>query len=218
MKKKDLIALLFLFILMIFHNDLIAQTYDLQIVKNQYEKLDTSSYLQSVENIVFNDYHKKDNYNIEGNYNNVERRFRENIPVFVLKIDIDTAKIFTDNYIKVDYSEKKFDIYFFDEYLHPSYYLFFVDDQLDAATSVFPTFSRNYGKKIKSALQKVIKKKPKYLLECHYLPNTILYVLCDKIYVHRVIQNKDYELNKYVKIFKNNEYFYLKNPPNRISK
>jgi len=48
-----------------------------------------------------------------------------------------------------------------------------------------------------------MKKRPKYLLFCYALDgmNTILYVLNDEIFVYRITEMEEYELNDYLKKF-----------------
>lgn len=46
------------------------------------------------------------------------------------------------------------------------------------------------------------------MLHCQHLPNTVLYVKDDRIFVYRVLQDEEYELNDYVDKFKNTEGFY----------
>jgi len=55
-----------------------------------------------------------------------------------------------------------------------------------------------------------MKMRPTYLLDCIYLPNTVLYVKNDKIFVFRVIQSEIYELDKYIDKFRDSKYFYYR--------
>jgi len=65
--------------------------------------------------------------------------------------------------------------------------------------SYFRTYSRPY-EEVQKAFRIIMQKNPKYLLFCYELEgmNAILYVLNDKIYIYRIIQMEEYELNDYL--------------------
>ena len=198
--KKIVYILLFT----ILTSSLYSQSINYKIILQQYENLDTINYIKKVKELVLI---SKDE-NIIPIRNKIVKKINDKNAFFVLKIDIDTSKIFSENFVKIDYCEKKFNLYFFDKSFHPTF-LYLENDQLSDFTDCFPTFSSNYAKKLKNAYKQVIKKEPKFLLECFHLPNTLIFAKDEKIYVYRVKQKKVYELSDYVRKFRNDKYFYF---------
>ena len=184
-----------------------AQSVNFQVVKDQYEKLDTACYLNNIKVIIID---RKDDYTTMY-YNEIKSKFEKDNLIFVLKIDIDTSKIFTNNYIKIDTCKFKYDMYFFNKKFYRTKSLFIEcsDGKYDVEfTEVYRTFNYDYAKKLKYAYRKIMKMHPTYLLDCICLPNTILYAKNEKIYVFRVMQSEIYELDKYINNFRDSKYFY----------
>jgi len=100
---KNIFLICFLFI----NTGLQAQSANFKTIINQYEKLDTAYYLNDIKEIIIN---SKDDYIVRC-YDDIINNMENNKLVFVLKIDIDTNKISTNNYIKVDTCKLKYDIY-----------------------------------------------------------------------------------------------------------
>lgn len=186
-----------------------AQSVNFQVVKNQYEKLDTACYLNNIKEMIVDN---KDDYTAIY-YSEIKNKIEKDNLIFVLKIDIDTSKISTNNYLKVDTCKLKYDIFFFNKkfYKTKSLYVECSNEGYDIEfTEAYRTFNYDYAKKLKKAYRKIMKMHPTYLLDCISLPNTILYVKNEKIYVFRVIQSEIYELDKYIDKFKDSKYFYYK--------
>ncbi|MDO9154106.1 MAG: hypothetical protein Q7U47_10455 [Paludibacter sp.] len=120
--------------------------------------------------------------------------------LFVLNFEIHTTKIHTNDYFKIEPHYFKYHLYCFDKKKYPSNYVFFYSGELDSYSN-YPTFSRKYLSQVQYAYKMVMRKEPQYLLFCWTLPNSVVYVLNDKIYVYRVMQRKIYELDEYVKLF-----------------
>ena len=181
-----------------------------------YLQIDSVSYLKSLEDVVIEsvirDFNKPLEAHIKEKYCSIKNGIGNNIVKFVLNVDIDTAKLDSGiyDYLKIDTSRNNFNVYCFDKSCKPVYFIFFHEGKLEFYGDFFPTFSKRYSKKVRSALRTVFKKKPSYLLNCIFLPNTILYVKDDKIFVHRVLQNEIYQLNDYVVKFKDSKYFYVR--------
>lgn len=203
-------AILFLLVVCTFHY-MKAQPH-LVLIEEKYNQLDSLWYLNNLKDAVIRSsihaYGEPVLEEINREYNIIRNGIKNQNIKFVLNVDIDTTKLDSDNYLLVENTEYSFNIFCHDHKLNPTYYVFFVDDQLDIFGSVYPTFSKKYAKKVKFAIKRVLKKEPKYILECAHLPNTILYVKDDKIFVYRVLQSEEYELNDYVTKFKNIEGFY----------
>lgn len=209
--------IIIIFILIISVLKINAQDY-ISAIKNSYRDLDTSSYVMKVineiQNYIIDDnfikFKNKPNKNnsdyeiidiIEHKLNKVIKDIDNSNLIFILNFEIDTAKIKTNNYFVVNPNNFKFNVYCVGKKAYPYRYILFYNDKLDNYSS-FPTFSKKYYSQIRNAYKVVLRKKPQYLLNCWALPNSIVYVLNDKIYVYRVIQRKVYELDEYVRLFK----------------
>jgi len=102
-----------------------------------------------------------------------------------------------------DTSKMKFDLISFDKRYKPQFYVYVVKGKFVEYHSFFPTFLRKAGKNVPKIYRKILRKKPRFMLNCANLEggNTIWYVLNDEIYVYRIIQMKEYKLNDYIKRF-----------------
>jgi hypothetical protein len=187
-------------------------------IKNLFNNLDSTLYMERVLTEIQDDILSKDYYEllnkpekniveidiieaIKKRYNSTIEDIKKSKILYVLNIDIDTSKISTNNYLIIDPNYFKFNLFCFEKKKYPSKYILFYDGKLDSY-STFPTYSRKYLKHNQEAYKEVLRKKPEYLLFCWSLPNSVVYVLNDKIFVYRVIQRKVYELDVYVKLFK----------------
>jgi hypothetical protein len=106
--------------------------------------------------------------------------------------------------LQVDTGKLSFNLFCFDRNYKGSLYVYCEDGQYSWQDYRYITFSRKLSKNAPKVFKKIMQKRPKYLLYCYELEemNTILYVLNDKIYVYRIIQMEEYELNEYAKKFK----------------
>jgi hypothetical protein len=118
------------------------------------------------------------------------------------KIERDTISNTNKYLIKPDTSKMCFNIYIFGKYSFPDSSIDFENGEFQGY-GPFGTFSQIIAKKGSVAFKRIMKKQPKYLLYCYQLEqmNTIMYVLDDKIYVYRVVEMEEYELNEYLKKF-----------------
>jgi hypothetical protein len=105
--------------------------------------------------------------------------------------------------LQVDTGKLSFNLFCFDKNYKGSLYVYCKDGQYSWQDSYYRTFSRQLGVNAPKVFRKIMRKQPKYLLYCYQLDqmNTILYVLNDKIYVYRIIEMEEYELNDYLKKF-----------------
>lgn len=174
-------------------------------IETFYFQLDSVSYLKSLENAiiesVIRDFQEPLESHIQWKYNQIKNGIADKNIKFVLNIEIDITKLESDtyDYIKIDTSRYNFNVYCFNKRNFPVYYIFFLEGELDFNGDFFPTFSKSYSKQIKLGFRNVLKKQPQYILNCYSLPNTILYVLNEKIFVYRVKQKDEYEFSVYMK-------------------
>ncbi|MDO9155172.1 MAG: hypothetical protein Q7U47_15935 [Paludibacter sp.] len=189
----------------------------IKIINDTYSNLDSITYTEQVikkikEDIFTYEYHKLSNKPeksisdvelldaITKNHNRNVHEISDSKILFVLNFEIDTSKISTNDYFRVNPHYFKFNLFCFDKKKYPFKYVLFYDGELDSY-STFPTFSRKYLKHVQHAFKVVLRRKPQYLLFCWSLPNSVVYVLNNKIYVYRVIQRKTYEMDEYLKLF-----------------
>lgn len=132
---------------------------------------------------------------------------------YVLNLQIDTCGQLDKRICLLpDTNNLPFSLFHLDKHSKNNFYVFVDSGTYVYHSSAYPTFSTQIGKNIPKVFKRILKKKPKYLLFCNELEgmNTILYILNDKIYVYRIIQMKEYELQDYInfrmsEIVKNNE-------------
>lgn len=210
MQKSKIIFLLLLFYTFQFVQ--VQAQSDLELIEEKYHQLDSLDYLNNLREAVVRSsihaYGEPDFEEIDREYDAIMNGIKGQNIRFVLNIDIDTTKLHTNNYLLAEDFGYDFNIYGHDRKFNPTYYIFFREGRLDIFGDVYPTFSRRFARKIKIALRRILKKGPKYMLHCQHLPNTVLYVNDDRIFVYRVLQDEEYELNDYVDKFKNTEGFY----------
>lgn len=186
---------------------------NLSLIQGKYEELDSVQYLKGLDEAIFQsvvrDFGEPLENHIKQRTNSIRNGVSGQTIRFVLNVDIDTTKLDSDiyDYLKIDTSRNNFNVYCFDKNYKPVYFIFFHEGKLEFYGDFFPTFSKRYSKKVRSALRGVLKKKPLYLLYCDSMPNMILYVKDGKIFVHRVLQNKVYKLNDYVAKRKDSKRF-----------
>ena len=107
------------------------------------------------------------------------------------------------SFFQPDTSKMQFNLISFDKHFNPQFYVYVVWGKFVEYHDFFPTFSKRAGKNVPKIYKKILRKNPQYLLNCDNLEggNTIWYVLNDEIYIYRILQMKEYELNDYLKKF-----------------
>lgn len=187
---------------------------NLSLIQGKYEELDSIQYLKGLDEAVFQsvvrDFGEPLENHIKQRTNSIRNGVNGQTIRFVLNVDIDTTKLYTDSYLVIEDFKFNFNIYCYNNKLNPTYYVFFVDNQLDIYGTIYPTYSKRYAKHVKFAIRQIIGKNPQYLLECAHLSNTILYVKDNNIFVYRVLQKEIYQLDDYVAKFKDSKYFYVR--------
>jgi hypothetical protein len=188
-------------------------------VETAYNKLDSLSYMNKVNLAIYKDNEEKFAY-MDKNKDNTDslmlkwfniypspdswtklyfddcmNKIQDKKTIFVLHLVYNSR----DSSINIDDCEFNFDIYYFGKNSYPHYYTFFRYCRLNDYVACYPTFSRAYAKKIKKGFKSIMQKKPKYLLDCKNIKNSLLYLKEDKIYVYDVIYGKHHELNNYLK-------------------
>jgi hypothetical protein len=123
---------------------------------------------------------------------------------FVLKLRVEKHEYPNQySFFQPDTSKLPFDLISFDKCYKPQFYVYIVEGKYVEYHEFFPTFSKQAAKNVPKIYRKILRKKPKYLLNCDNLEggNTILYVLNDEIYVYRILQMTEYKLDDYVRKF-----------------
>lgn len=189
-----------------------AQT-NLSLIEEKYKQLDSISYMGELERSIaqssFLKFKERNKSNINEIYDEIMGGINGYTIKFVLRVDIDTTSLKTGNYLIVRDSVMIFDLYCHDKKLNPRYFVRFENNNLEDFGTNYPILSAKYAKQLKSGIKQVLKKNPKYIIDCTYLSNTILYVKNEKLYVYRVIQKEVYELDDYVAKFKDSKAFYV---------
>lgn len=121
---------------------------------------------------------------------------------YVLNLNIDTCSN-NQIYLLPDTSCLPFNLFYFDKRSNVKFFVLVDNGQISHYDSNYRTFSEPIGKNIRKVFRRIQRKNPKYLLFSYDLEqmNTILYMLNDKIYVYRILQMEEYEINDYIKKF-----------------
>src|SRR5690606_14658826 len=165
---------------------------NLTLIEEKYAQLDSAEYLIDLKNAINRStYFYTDNLtedDIDSLYNEIKIGINGYSVNFVLRVDIDTSRLNSNSYLVFEDSRYAFDIYCHDSKFNPTFFVYFNKDELDNFGNVYQTPELKYAKKLKAAVKRILKKKPKHILFSYHLPNTILYINNDRIYVYRVIQ------------------------------
>ncbi|RNC63895.1 hypothetical protein [Proteiniphilum sp. X52] len=203
--KKIKFIISFLLIMLTFH--FVKAQSHLTLIEEKYNQLDSVSYIDNIKDPIvrysMHAFGQLSDDTIERRYKVIKEGIKNQNMRFVLNVGIDTTKLDTDNYLLVEDFEYDFNIYCHDKKFNPTFYVFFSEDRLDIVGRFYPSYSRKYTKKATIAIKRVLEKKPKYILSCTLLTNTVLYVKGEKIFVYRILQGEEYELKDYVTKFKN---------------
>ncbi len=121
---------------------------------------------------------------------------------YVLNLRVDAC---CDNQICLlpDTSSLPFNLFYFDKRSNVKFFVLVNNGQISHYDNSYRTFSKPLSNNALKIFREIRQKNPKYLLYSYDLEqmNTILYVLNDKIYVYRIAQMEEYELNEYKKKF-----------------
>lgn len=192
---------------------LIAQS-NLALIEEKYKQLDSVTYLNNLKEAIRASSTYFFEKPTEDTVNWINEKIKNGINgyniKFVLRVDLDTSRLNSNNYLLLDDSRYPFDLYCYDDKFNPRFFVYFNKDELDNFGNAYQTIELKYSKQLKAAIKRILKKKPKHILFSYFLPNSILYVKDDKILVYRVIQKEVYELDNYVSKFKDAKFFYLR--------
>jgi hypothetical protein len=124
--------------------------------------------------------------------------------VYVLNLlvnqdSINKKKIF----LEVDNGKLNFNIFDFGKNFKGNLFVFVDEGRYSEHDTHYITFAPKLGRNAPKVFKKIMSKKPKCLLYCYQFEqmNTILYMLNDKIYVYRIAQMEEYEIEEYLKRF-----------------
>ena len=131
----------------------------------------------------------------------------ETLPVhFVLNLEIDTCSLSDIGLIQLlpDMGPLPFNLFCFTKNYKGGLYIYCKNGTYSWQDSGYRTFSRQLGKNAPKVFRRIMRKRPDYLLYCSQLEgmNTILYMKNECIYVYRIIEMEEYELNEYLEKFK----------------
>ncbi len=137
----------------------------------------------------------------EERVNKLSSDLKGNPLYYVLNLIIDSCNN-SDKQICLlpDTSDLPFHLFSFDKNLRVKFIVYVYEGRYSGTTDRYRSSSSKISKNAPRVFKKILKKRPKYLLCCDDLEgmNTILYELNDKIYVYRILQMKEYELNEYL--------------------
>jgi hypothetical protein len=142
---------------------------------------------------------------IEEECNEFALKINNSEPMYVLNLllnkdGIDQGKII----FEVDTGKLNFNLFDFGKNFKGNLFVFVCGGKYCGHDTHYVTYAPKLGKNAPKVFRKIMRKQPKYLLYCYELEqmNTILYVLNNKIYIYRIVQMKEYELDDYVYLFK----------------
>lgn len=207
---RKLKIILSLLCILSFQN-LIGQS-NLALIEEKYRQLDSVTYLNNLKDAIRGSSTYFFEKPTEDTVNRINEKIKNGINgyniKFVLRVDLDTSSLNSNNYLLLDDSTYPFDIYCYDDKFNPRFFVYFNKNELDNFGNGYQSIEVKYAKKLKGAIKRILKKNPKHILFSYFLPNSILYVKDDKILVYRVIQKEVYELDDYVSKFKDSNFFY----------
>lgn len=126
-------------------------------------------------------------------------KLKSETPTYVLNLELN------DNHtLKVNNSKLPFNLFYFDKHYKGHLFVYCEKGEYSWHDNLYRTFSSVLGENAPKVFRKILKKKPRYLLYCTDLEemNTILYVIDKKIYVYRIIEMKEYDLDEYMTKYK----------------
>ena len=124
---------------------------------------------------------------------------RSQKPLYVLNL-----KLQPDMSLWVDESKMPFNLFYFGEHRKNELYIYCNNGEFLEAQPRYWTFSPKLCRNAPKAFQKIMEKQPDYWLYCYQLEemNTILYMKNERIYVYRIVEMEEYELDEYFEKFK----------------
>ena len=137
---------------------------------------------------------------VEERMENFKRTVYGHESTFVLNLQLQP-----DNTLQADTGKLPFNLFYFDEECKGDLYIFCENGEYSEHDSRYRTFSRCLGRNAPKVFRRIMKKQPDYWLYCYALEwmNTILYMKDRRIYVYRICEMKEYELDEYLTKFKN---------------
>ena len=131
----------------------------------------------------------------EDRVNNFSSSLEDESVQYVLNLIIQDG-----NKLKVDTGKLRFNLFYFDNDFKGRLFIYTENGRYSWHDSRYRTFSRKLGRNAPRVFRRIMRKKPQYLLYCPALEgmNTILYMKEDRIFVYRIVQMKEYELNDYI--------------------
>jgi hypothetical protein len=138
---------------------------------------------------------------IEQRYNIVNTNISDKTPQYVLNLVFKTPTQKSLSTLQVDTTELCFNLFYFGKDYKEGFYVYCRNGKCHWLDCYYMTFAKRLKRHIGTipeAFKKVMEKKPKYLLYCYELGVTnILYTLNDKIYIYRITEKEEYELEDY---------------------
>ena len=147
---------------------------------------------------IHNKHYNHPKKSIEEKVKDFTEEIRASSPVYVLNlITLDELTL------QPDTGKLSFNLFFFDEDYKGRLYVFCENGRYCGDDSRYRTFSKKLGINAPKIFKKTMRKHPQCILYCNDFEgmNTILYMLNDKIYVCRITEKKEYELNDFIKKF-----------------
>jgi hypothetical protein len=198
----------------------------IQQIENAYNALDTVSYIEklrlSFEEIEKNhlqrdkifiteelglDYDSTDsireNFFMEERIKDFNTKTNSKTPQFVLNLVFKTAVERSLSTLIVDTTELSFNLFYFGKNYKGNFYIYCEDGKYNWKCNCYAViFSKELAINVLKSFKKIMKKNPKYLLYCGELEYlTIMYVLNDKIFIYRVTEMKEYELDEFFRMY-----------------
>ena len=139
---------------------------------------------------------------IENRINDFLSAFNDNSnPLYVLNLIFEQHE--QHSFFQPDTSNLPFNLFYLDRRNNFRFHVLVEDGKYSYHGNLWFTFSRQIARNFPRALRRIMRKNPKYLLFCAELEgaNSLMYVLDDKIFVYRIAQMQEYELNDYLEKF-----------------
>jgi len=197
-------------------------------IDSAYQSIDTVAYLDKIK-LSYKDYledsakgmldlelsfsykrasddslHREYQHWIKERWDDFTFKINNSKPIYVLNLLVNKDSINNGRIIlEVDTGKLNFNLFDFGKNFTGNLFVFVDNENYSGHDTNYITYAPKVGKNAPEVFRKIMQKQPKYLLYCYELEgmNTILYVLNNKIYVYRITQMEEYELNDYLKKF-----------------
>lgn len=131
--------------------------------------------------------------------------FSNNHVRLISKLKFIFSKVERNYSIQID-SLDKCDLILYNNQYNPVAYVECAKDKSPFYELGLPTFAKQYSIKRKKAFKMILKSDIKHLLISDDLPQTILYIQNSKFFVYRIMNQRIYELDSYIRDFTNKKY------------